>query len=62
MTRESIGTNESRSWESRSTIGMTSQRMLRKKAVGFNVYPTNIVEVEDEDYWPEECKRKNKKS
>lgn len=32
-----------------------------KKAVGFNIYPTNLVEVEDEDYWPEECKRKNKK-
>lgn len=33
-----------------------------KKAVGFNVYhPTNLVEVEDEDYYPEECKRKDKK-
>lgn len=32
-----------------------------KKAVGFNIYPTNLVEVEEEDYWPEECKRKNKK-
>ena len=32
-----------------------------KKAVGFNVYPTNIVEVEDEDYYPEEYKRKDKK-
>lgn len=32
-----------------------------KKAVGFNVYPTNLIEVEEEDYWPEEYKRKNKK-
>ena len=33
-----------------------------KKCVGFNVYhPTNLVEVEDEDYYPEECKRKDKK-
>lgn len=32
-----------------------------KKCVGFNVYPTNLVEVEDEDYYPEECKRKSKK-
>lgn len=32
-----------------------------KKAVGFNIYPTNLVEVEEDDYWPEECKRKNKK-
>lgn len=29
-----------------------------KKCVGFNVYPTNLVEVEDEDCWSEECKNK----
>lgn len=32
-----------------------------KKCVGFNVYPSNLVEVEVEDYYPEECKRKSKK-
>lgn len=32
-----------------------------KKAVGFTVYPTNLVEVEDKDYYPEECKRKSRK-
>lgn len=29
-----------------------------KKCVGFNVYPTHLVEVEDEDCWSEECKNK----
>lgn len=29
-----------------------------KKCVGFNVYPTNLVEIEDEDCWSEECKNK----
>lgn len=33
-----------------------------KKTVGFNVYPSNLVEIEDEDYYPEECKCKDKKS
>lgn len=33
-----------------------------KKTVGFTVYPTDLVEIEGEDYWPEEHKSKNKKS
>ena len=32
----------------------------QRKPVGFQVFDTSIVEVEDEDYYPEECKTKKK--
>lgn len=35
-----------------------TKNVEKKKAVGFNVYPTNLVEVEDEDCWPEEDKHR----
>lgn len=34
----------------------------KPRPIGFTVYPDAIVEVEDEAYWPEELKRKNKKT
>lgn len=34
----------------------------KSRPIGFTVYPDAIVEVEDEAYWPEELKRKNKKT
>lgn len=32
-----------------------------RRPVGFQVFDTSIVEVEDEDYWPDECKIKKNK-
>lgn len=33
----------------------------QRRAVGFQVFESNLVEVVDEDYYPEECKTKKKK-
>lgn len=32
----------------------------KRRPVGFQVFDTSIVEVEDEDYYPDECKSKKK--
>lgn len=31
-----------------------------RKPIGFQVFESNLVEVVDEDYYPEECKTKKK--
>lgn len=33
---------------------------LQRRPAGFQVFENSIVEVEDEDYWPDECKIKKK--
>lgn len=32
----------------------------KKKTVGFNVMPSDPVDVDEEDHYPEECKHKTK--
>lgn len=32
----------------------------QRQPVGFQMFDNSIVEVEDEDYWEKECKRKKK--
>lgn len=39
----------------------TKEPEKRSRTVGFNVMPSDPVEIEDEDYYPEECKRKSRK-
>ena len=36
----------------------TKESEKRSRTVGFNVTPSNLVEIEDEDCWSEECKNK----
>lgn len=36
----------------------TKEPEKRSRAVGFNVTPSNLVEIENEDCWSEECKNK----
>lgn len=39
----------------------TKESEKRIRTVGFNVMPSNPVEIEDEEYYPEEYKRKNQR-
>lgn len=39
----------------------TKEPEKRNRTVGFNVMPSDPVEIEDEEYYPEEYKRKNQR-